>query len=402
MNKVSLNKNIIWYILIFIGITLGTIGIPYLFYRNQEIDINHILFFNIILLVIVFTIFHVICINSKEFFHNVLALEKLVSFFIIYIFCIFISSLFSFLPVMSWVFIPMAILFLFFSNTIIALAATYCCLFIAIFLTGTTYAVQVLYMISILISILVFSKVKKIKHYYLAVCISLSIHLALIFSYNILFLEGPLKSDTILFSILNFVINGVTLVFVIIISDIFVVRKYHTIYTQINDQEFTLMRELKEKREDLYLHAIHCAYFCDKLSLKLGLDSSLVKAGTYYKNIWKLEDEKMNESIQKIAKANKFPKPVCALLEELNTTDLSLSLSKEASLIKISDDIILMIELILKKNKNAELEIEKLVEVIIVDLLNQNKFINSTFTLHEFEMVITFFKEEKLYYDFLR
>lgn len=404
MNKyISKDKKISKiHILIFIGITIVTIGIPYLFYMKQEMDINHILFFNVILFVIIFTLIFMICSSTHKYINNVLGIENLLSFFIIYVISIIASSLFSFLPTLSWVFIPIAVSFLLFSNPFIALTATYCCLFISVFLTGTSYAIQGLYMLSILITILVFSKVKKIGHYYLAACISLCIHLALSFSYNILFLEGPLQTDAILYSILNFVIKLFFLLVAIRIADIFVLRKYDSIYTHINDQEYSLLKELKVKDEDTYLHAIHCAYFCDKISPKLNLNSSLVKAGTYYKNIGRLEKENSLKTIQEIAKENKFPKPVIALLEELYINDTSIILSKEACLIKITDEIIQMVERVLKKNSTVQLNIEELVEAIAMDLFTRKALDNSTFTFHEFEIVITFFKEEKLYYDFLR
>lgn len=404
MNKIRKKNNKItkWYILLFIGIILVTFFVPYLFYMKQEFDMNHILFFNIFLVMIVFIILFLICIHSELFFYNILALEKMISFFAIFTLSIFLSCTFFFLPVMSWVFIPMAILFLFFSNAFIALSATYCCLFITIFLTGASYVVQVLYMLSILISILVFRQIKNNKLYYLAACISISIHLALNFSYNILFLEGPLQSDVIIYSVLNFLINGITLLFVINLADVFVIRKNHTIYTQINDQDFVLMKELKEKKENLYLHAIHCAYFCDKIAPKLGLNTSLVKAGTYYKNIGKLEPEDKNESVQIKMKTHKFPKTLCALLEELNTFDESLILSKEACLIITSDQIITAIERIYVENTDAKLDIEKLVDAIAMNIFTSRRFKNSDFTFRDFEIVISFFKEEKLYYDFLR
>ncbi len=401
-NTVVSKKNMKWYVLIFIAIIFVTVCIPFLFYRKMNLDINHILYFNVFLVVASFTIMLLIGIYSKQFFFQTFSLQKILSFFLIYTLCILCSCLFSFLPAMSWAFIPMAILVLFFSNEFIALVTTYSCLFISVFLTSSSYEIQILYTSSILLTVVVFSQVKKHTQYYVASCISLCIHFSFLFAYHILFFEGPLKDDTILFLILNFIINTITLIFVLGVSDIFIVRKYHNVYSQINDQEFILMKELKEKQPKAYFHAIHCAYFCDKISPKLNLDTYLVKAGAYYKSINMISEDKGKNSLQDICKQNKFPKPVRILLEELNSLDQSSSLSKEASLIKITDEIILMVERVFKKNKNVELDIEQLIDAIAMDWFSRKKLKNFKLDFYELEIIINFFKEEKLYYDFLR
>lgn len=390
------------HIFSYLILVLATMGVPCIFYVHKDMSINHLIYFNIFLLVVSFVLIYLININQELYFHTILAKENLFSFVLVYTFSLFMASLYSYLPNMSWVYLPISILILYFSTPMIALVSTYICLFLTVFLAETSYMVQLLYMVSILCTILAFENAKTTKKYVYAGIISLSIHTALTVSYYILFLEGALKSDIYLYSILNIVINMVTMIFAIGIVDHIVIRRYTTIYSTINDQEYSLMKELKEKNEKIYYHAIHQAYFCDKIAPKLNLNSSLIRTGTYYKNIVSIKEEDIFENLVDILEHHHFPKPSIELIIELYNQREVEALSKEACLIIVTDEVIGTIERIFEKNKNIKINMDELIDAIALDLYKRKMFMNSTFTFHELEVTLQFFKEEKLYYDFLR
>lgn len=59
----------------------------------------------------------------------------------------------------------------------------------------------------------------------------------------------------------------------------------------MNDPEYVLLTDLKQYSKKAYYHAVHTAYFCEKIARKIGADEMLAKAGGYYHKIGRMRGE---------------------------------------------------------------------------------------------------------------
>lgn len=172
-------------------------------------------------------------------------------------------------------------------------------------------------------------------------------------------------------------------------------------FKRINNPNYTLLVQLKSTNKEVYIQAVHTAYLSEKISRKIKLNTSLAKAGGYYHNIGILEGEDTIENTLKIGRDNRFPDSLMKLLEEYGSPKTS-KLSKEAAVVQLSDAIVSTISYMFLKDKDAVLDYEKVIDVIIQKKMDSRAWKGCELTMEEFRKIKEGFVEEKLYYDFLR
>ncbi len=397
-NKKSITLSI-WHWICILGIILSTTLIPSIYYRVVHQSENHELFMHIIYFMLSFIIIVLFISQEEKFITHIEAIHNTLVFTIIYVFGVSFCILFSFLPVMSWAYLPLTILLLYASNEMTAFFSITTFLVITLSISDSSFMVMFVYMLSMMIALLSFRRAKNTTQYYLASVISLGFHLGLSFAYHVLFLESTLNQEVIFYVVINFLINFITLFFVIFFCDYFMVRKHANIYSVINDQEFVLIKQLKSDAEEKYVRAIHRAYFGEKIAPKIKVDSALIKTGIYYQHIDVLFDK---EDLDKVLKENHFPMPARKLIYELQHVKELEFYSKELILVLIIDEILRMIEHVLQKDQKHNLDMQELISAISIDLFKRKFLEKSPLTFEDYNVIVSFFKEEKLYYDFLR
>lgn len=77
------------HIFSYLILVLATMGVPCIFYVHKDMSINHLIYFNIFLLVVSFVLIYLININQELYFHTILAKENLFSFVLVYTFSLF-------------------------------------------------------------------------------------------------------------------------------------------------------------------------------------------------------------------------------------------------------------------------------------------------------------------------
>ncbi len=180
-----------------------------------------------------------------------------------------------------------------------------------------------------------------------------------------------------------------------------VVVVYKEKYKEINDTEFALLRQLKNQNKDVYFLAIHTAYLSDRIAGNLGLDRDLVKCGAYYRRIGILMDENYYEKNRELMEKNKFPPDLIDLVEECSPLNLHPK-HKEAVIVLLSDMVISSITEQIHNSPEAQIDYKKEIDSIISDIQKKAMLNECNITVNEFEQVQKYFKEETLYYDFLR
>ncbi|MCR5338567.1 MAG: HDIG domain-containing protein [Lachnospiraceae bacterium] len=212
--------------------------------------------------------------------------------------------------------------------------------------------------------------------------------------------EGRLTLQSLLFAAISLGVGFLLLTFCLKYLSSGVLHRESDIYDRINDPEFTLLVQLKEKNQRAYYHAIHTAHFCEKLAGLIGADVALCKAGGYYHKIGKMRGESNISHALDIAAEYDFPPQLRRLLKEYGAQNTPLR-SKEAAIVLLSDAMVSSVMFLFEKNKNATLNYEQIAAVVFKQQLESHVLDDCVITMEELTTIRECFAGEKLYYDFL-
>lgn len=176
---------------------------------------------------------------------------------------------------------------------------------------------------------------------------------------------------------------------------------YREKYKEINDPEYMLLRQLKSQDKDAYFLAIHTAYLCDRIADRLSLDRNLTRCGAYYQRIGILLDENYREKNRGLMEQNMFPSDLICLVEEC-TFQGQCPKHKEAAIILMSDMVISSITEKIRKAPEKTIDYTMEIDNLMDGLQKKSFFSKCDLTVGELGRIQAYFKEETLYYDFLR
>lgn len=217
----------------------------------------------------------------------------------------------------------------------------------------------------------------------------------------VLFTNEKLSLELFIIPAINTGVCAILMIAVLKLYSGLVIHKYKDKYVVINDQEFPLMVELKEKCNDDYYHVIHTAYLSGSIAQKLSFDTDAVKTASYYLKIGKIRGANTWENVQEICRENQFPPAAVKILEECIDKQTP-KVEKETAAVLLSDTIIASIRYAFSKDKEARLDYDQVVEKIFKKKIDDGLLKDSRLTYQEVQEMKKIFKEEKLYYDFLR
>ncbi|MBO6133046.1 MAG: hypothetical protein J6P05_01780 [Lachnospiraceae bacterium] len=173
-------------------------------------------------------------------------------------------------------------------------------------------------------------------------------------------------------------------------------------YAAINNTEYVLLRELKEKSPYEYKRMIHRAHMAERLSDAIGAELSHTRCCAYYQRIGVLRDEEdLAEATKQLIKEHEFPNPIREKILECVDRPLQ-SASREAVVSCISDELIEKIMTIFESDPKAKPDYGKIVDEIIGRAMKTPFIINSRLHMRDMSLIKKLLRGEKLYYDFLR
>ena len=179
-----------------------------------------------------------------------------------------------------------------------------------------------------------------------------------------------------------------------------VIHHYQDKYQEIIDPEFALLVECKKQNPKAYYQGIHTAYFCDKIAMRMDIDSYLVRALGYYAHK-KVFVDLTKDVLHDFTAYYEFPPELVAGLKELNGESGPLK-KKEVVVAYFAEAVVSSVSLFYEKNKNAKLDHEQMIQLIFKRKMESGVLKSCELTLKELEDMKNLFIEENLYYDFLR
>ncbi|WP_026526500.1 hypothetical protein [Butyrivibrio sp. VCD2006] len=232
--------------------------------------------------------------------------------------------------------------------------------------------------------------------------ISLSLLFALIVAYDILFQNKNLVPTMFIVPLVNIIINLILMMILLNIFGLYVIRKSNDRYMDINDTEFPLLVQLKEKDKAAYFRAIHIAYLAERIALDLGLNARAVKTMSYYYKIGLIDGSKTWDEVKHFYIENNFPGEAIEYLKEYISNDRSKHQSKEAAIIYMCETLIDSITYLFEKDSNTKINYDDLIDKIFMHKIDNKELYNYDISLYEIDRMKQLMKKEKLYYDFLR
>ncbi|MCH5269826.1 MAG: hypothetical protein J1E83_03675 [Lachnospiraceae bacterium] len=327
--------------------------------------------------------------------------EHLLRFTGLYAVCLVLAAACSYLPSEGWPFLTVFVLLALFSNTLIGISAGGLLLAISVLFAGCGTEVFVLYFTCGMIGAGLFMRLNDRDKLIVPVLLSVTFLLVGETACVVIYANQTLKWELFLVPFMNVIINIVLLFILLKFFSNMVIYKYRDKYMEINDQECTLLVELKAYSKEEYYRAVHTAYFCDRIAKKLNLDVDAVKAGGYYHRIGVLQGEVSYEKTAELIKPYAFPPAARRLLTEYLTSGNSLK-SKESAVLLLADTVISSVLQLIAEDSGKQIDYDALIEKIFWEKRESTVLVECNITMREFNNMKNIFKEEKLYYDFLR
>lgn len=337
-------------------------------------------------------------INGFFIYHNETRYGR---FAIMYIISLIASLLLPYLPVTGWPFLVIFVLLGVFSNGMTGLTAGSICLLMAVNYTGGDYSIFLLYFISGLAGILVFSTLDDDFRVGFPILISMLILMLCLTANVVLFAKEQLSAAQFMIPAVNLMICCILLLISLKMFSSTVIHRYREKYMEINDPECPLLVQLKDMSKEEYYHAVHTAYLGDKIAKRLNLDDAAVKACGYYHRIGKLKGENNWENVSAICREYHFPPRTRKILKEYVDADEKV-VSKETIIVLFADCIVSSILYLFAKDPKADLDYEQLIDTVFRTKLETDELWGNEISLAQIHEMRKIFIEEKLYYDFLR
>ena len=144
---------------------------------------------------------------------------------------------------------------------------------------------------------------------------------------------------------------------------------------------------------------MHTAYFCERIAKKLSLDAEAAKTVGYYHRIGVLLEENTWEKVQEKIESYAFPPKALEILKEYVDKNTAKK-QKETALLIMSNAVISTILYFLARKQ--EMDYDQIIDAVFKKKLGTGILNDCDITMAEITAMQKLFKEEKLYYDFLR
>lgn len=338
---------------------------------------------------------HVLLYNNENHFKR---------FWFFYATGILLSCFLPLFPYSVWPILAFALAFAFFSNPFMGVFSYTTILMLPILIADAPVSIFLFYFISGMVTIMLFQYVDESFRVAIPMMVSLLFFFLSETCVIVLFINEQLSWLLFVLPCLNLFLNVLMLMCVLKYFSFTIIHQYKSRFLEINDPEFVLMSDLKERSRDDYFLAIHTAYFSERIANAIGADVDLTKACAYYHRFGKIErmlsssNDKETDILTRICKENDFPPGVLEVLLDCVGRRYE---SKESTIVMYSDAVVTSILYLLRKDPNTKPDYMQVIDLIFKKKEESGSLRNSKITIHDLIEMKQVFIREKLYYDFL-
>ena len=375
-------------------------GKLFLFYFMKDTDTGSFLtgFITLGMLLLVFVFVFLTGLYQKTFLYNNGAHpERLLG---VYVLGLLLVAVNSFLPCQLWLFLPLAVMLMLASGPQTGIGAYLILLYLQELISQPDPVVFVSFALIGMMGMVLFS------HLDTTFLFGVPLFTALLFTCLALLCmdfaqQGTITFENVLYTAINLFVSFIILTLVLKYLSLHILHKNRDKYQEMNDPEYVLLTDLKQYSKKAYYHAVHTAYFCEKIARKIGADEMLAKAGGYYHKIGRMRGEGNLKNALAIAREYHFPPELVQLLKEYGGKNTSL-VSREAAIVLLADAMVSSVMFLFEKNPRAELNYEQIAGVVFKKQIESGILDHCSLTISQLNEIHKIFVEETLYYDFLR
>ncbi len=309
------------------------------------------------------------------------------------------------LPAGAWPFLVIYIALALYGSTFIGAASGTVLLMITVLGSGAEVNILVMYLISGIIGVSLFRRLDAEFKVGVPLAISLMALLVCVTANVVLFANERLEPELFVIPAANVIISGILLLGILKVFSQSVIYRYRVIYMELTAPECELLTRLKEEAREEYYQSMHTSYFCERIAGRLGLDVQAVKAAGFYHKIGVLyqdqEHQDMGQALTALFEQRHFPPVMQEILKEYLLHDRMVK-RKETAVLIMADAVTVSMIHLLSANKGRELDYDKIIDSVFRIKLESGVLSQCLISMQEITQMKKIFKEEKLYYDFLR
>ena len=377
-------RNILCMFLIFASITFAAFAGSYIAGSDLYYIVRNVVLCGVSALVTVFS-FQAGRVSGSFLYDDGDYPNRFLMIYLCGIICALVSTL---LPVTGWMFLFFYVALARVSDSVTGICGGTGLLVLTIILCEqVSMSTFLVYLLSGMIGIALFAHQKDEFYTVIPLGLALGSQLLLIFAGELLIQNKKLVLEEALIPVANTVMNGVLICIFLQYYINRVAKKTDNLYLMLNDQEYVVMRRMREQKTDDYYCAIHTAYLVERIISELGLDVRSAKCLAYYGH---LSPEELAEI--------PFPEPVEVLLSEFKGGRKSLR-KKEAVIVGICYQVIREIQRVNKQNTGKKTDYGKLIDRMFAECFTMEALAETDITLSNLYYVRKRLLEEQMYYE---
>ncbi len=328
--------------------------------------------------------------------------ENVLRFFLCLCVCLAVALACIFLPVGAWPFLVIYITLGLYGSTFLGVAAGSVLLMITVLGSGAGSNIFVMYLISGIVGVSLFRRLDAEFRVGIPLAVSLMVLLVSETANVVLFANERLDMELFVVPAANVIISAILLLGILKLFSQSVIYRYRVIYMELTAPECELLTRLKEEAREDYYQSMHTSYFCERIGEKLGLDVQAVKAAGFYHKIGVLyKDQESGKELFDMFQSQHFPPVLQEILKEFLSPDRPVR-RKETAVLIMADAVTASIIHLLAADKGRALDYDKIIDSIFKIKLDSGVLNQCLISMGEITQMKKIFKEEKLYYDFLR
>lgn len=297
----------------------------------------------------------------------------------------------GFLPVGGWPFLLVFIMLSLFSNMSVGLLASTCLLLVSVLLSGSDAGGFALYFVSGVFAVTLFQRLG--KDFKIGVPVFLSILCLLVCETANVILVANERPDfeSFVIPVANMIVSSVLLLGCLKMFSSMVVYRHREKYLDIIDSENPVIARLRERDRNEYMHCVHTTYFCERIGKRLGLEVEALKSAGYY--------YRLGGELTQMLEDEQFPPNAREILLDYRNRQAGMK-KKETAVLYCADMVVGSVKTAIESE--GEVNFDRLIDAIFSRLFRDKVFDKCEISVGELRTMQQIFKEEKLYYDFLR
>ena len=299
----------------------------------------------------------------------------------------------SFLPPGGWPFMPIYVLLALFSNASTGILSASVLLMISTILNNTALDVSFLYFVSGIFAVILFHDLTKDFKIGVRMFLSLACLLLCETEGAVWLINERVSVEFFVIPLANCILSGILLLGILKYFSSRVIYQYRDKYLELNDMENEILAKYRAEAKKDYMHSVHTAYFCERIAKKLSLDEEALKCAGYYHKVFELHPE--------ISDTLLFPPAASEILREYQKKKSTIK-KKETAVLLCADTVMSSIQYLVDKSNGQTIKYDGVIDTVFKKFDDSDTFLECDISMKELYLIRNIFKEEKLYYDFLR